>query len=248
MHRARKSLYQMAYEDLKEKIMVLPDGAKLSSHEKLCKELNVSKAVIREVLAGLEREGLIVRRQGIGTFVVRNSDHVHTGLEYLRGIPNIISSSGKKSSLLINKFEKVKIDHRVSEKLRLVSGVEVVRVNRLYAVDNIPAIYAVTYISPKQILGGTEALLDVFNNEKLSHDTIFSLLENEFNRLVKYALCEITSMISDEKHSKLLNINRNKSLTLLLEVHYDEENYPILYSEDCINTEIFKIHVLRKKI
>jgi DNA-binding transcriptional regulator YhcF (GntR family) len=47
----------------------LPPGAKLPSHLVLAEEFGVAPMTIRQVLARLEREGLVSREQGRGTFV-----------------------------------------------------------------------------------------------------------------------------------------------------------------------------------
>lgn len=46
-----------------------PANSKLPTECELMKELNVGRATVREALAQLEEEGLIYKRQGVGTFV-----------------------------------------------------------------------------------------------------------------------------------------------------------------------------------
>ena len=77
---------------------------------------------------------------------------------------------------------------------------------------------------------------------------LFDLLEENFKEPIRYAIAEIESKLVDEGLARLLDMKRNTSIVLLKEVHRDMNNLPMLYSEDFINTEVFRIHVLRKKI
>lgn len=244
----RKTVYQMAYEEMRKMIDQMTDGERLLSQEQLSESLRVSRTVVREVITAIERDGLIVRRQGIGTFVLKKSGFVHTGLEYLRGIPNIISSSGKKVSLDLNDFEILSAEPKVAERLQLRPGEKVIRILRVYTADNAVAAYTGTYIASKRLPGEVEEIFKSLKEDTSRNDTIFSLLDKKFNEPISYAICEIASVVSDAYLAGRLNVSAGKSITLLLEVHYDREDQPLLYSEDYINTDVFKIHILRKKI
>jgi DNA-binding transcriptional regulator YhcF (GntR family) len=66
---------QRVFEELREQIVsgAFEPGAKLPSHVMLAEEFGVAPMTIRQVLARLEREGLVSREQGRGTFVRRPS-------------------------------------------------------------------------------------------------------------------------------------------------------------------------------
>lgn len=244
----RKSLYEIIYEQAKQEIQEMTDGTRLPSIEKLCDIYGASKTVIREVMAALERDGLVVRRQGLGTFVVKDNGCVHTGIEYLRGLTKIISTSGKVPSLIYNVCKVVQASDTVASKLEMSTGNNLVLVERTYAADGIPTIFARTYIASERVPGGTENLIAMFNLKKSKVFTLFDLLEEVFKDPIKYAIAEIESAIVDNKLSHLLKMEEGKSVVLLKEVHRDMKNVPMLYSEDFINTAVFKIHVLRKRI
>ncbi len=67
----RKQLvFQEASDDLKEKIRrhVIAPGAMLPSESELCRHYSISRVSIRKALELLDREGLIFRQAGVGTF------------------------------------------------------------------------------------------------------------------------------------------------------------------------------------
>ena len=62
---------QRVYSALQERIRSgeCPAGSKLPSHTALAAEFGVAPLTMRQVLAQLEDEGLVIRQQGRGTFV-----------------------------------------------------------------------------------------------------------------------------------------------------------------------------------
>ena len=71
---ARGPLYEQIIEGLKREISEgrLPPGAPLPSFRQLAAELMVSVITVKRAYEELEREGIIYRKQGLGTFVARD--------------------------------------------------------------------------------------------------------------------------------------------------------------------------------
>ena len=66
-----KSIVEQVNEILRQRIhdATYQPGARLPSESELAEEFGVSRATVRTVLAKLSVEGLILRRQGDGTYV-----------------------------------------------------------------------------------------------------------------------------------------------------------------------------------
>ena len=69
-------LYQQIIDGLKRDISEgrLPAGSPLPSFRQLAEQLMVSLITVKRAYEELEREGIIYRRQGLGTFVAENGD------------------------------------------------------------------------------------------------------------------------------------------------------------------------------
>jgi GntR family transcriptional regulator len=69
-------LYQQIVDNLKRAISDgrLAGGAPLPSFRQLAGELMVSLITVKRAYEELERDGIILRRQGLGTFVARDGD------------------------------------------------------------------------------------------------------------------------------------------------------------------------------
>jgi GntR family transcriptional regulator len=70
------TLYQQIIDGLKREVSEgrLPPGAPLPSFRNLAADLLVSVITVRRAYEELEREGIIYRRQGLGTFVADLAD------------------------------------------------------------------------------------------------------------------------------------------------------------------------------
>jgi GntR family transcriptional regulator len=241
----KETLHTKVYERLKDQILNFPEGAKLPSESELCESFSVSRTVLREAMVLLEKEGFVVRRQGLGTFVVKDSKLVHMGVEYLRGIFRIISSSGRRPSFLLNEYEGVKAEKEVAKRLQIDKGERIVKAKHLYAADDIPVIYSETYLATNRIQE-VDKFIKIAKQNKTK--VLFELLEEDFQKPVKYAITEIVATISDQTISGLLKVDSGKPVLLLLEVHYGLDDLPLLYSKDYVNTDVFTIQVVREKI
>lgn len=68
-------LYRRTYETILARIVAgeLPAGAMLPSEHEIARELGVSQGTARKALVELDREGIVERRQGKGTFVAQTT-------------------------------------------------------------------------------------------------------------------------------------------------------------------------------
>ncbi len=66
--------------DLAKMIASLPAESRLPSEPELARRMGVSRATLREAMRSFEGQGLIRRRQGVGTFVVAKVPVIDFGL------------------------------------------------------------------------------------------------------------------------------------------------------------------------
>lgn len=93
--RKRKTLSTLLAEDLTRKVMsgALKPGARLPTEAELCEEYEVSRTVVREAVARLRSDGLLVSYQGKGMFVAERmpSQKFEIDEDSLAALPETIS-------------------------------------------------------------------------------------------------------------------------------------------------------------
>src|SRR5215469_5959213 len=101
----------------------LKPGDPVASERELARTHKVSLMTARHALAGLEREGVVERRRGAGTFVASPKIHFNKLMSYTEHM----SSRGlaPRSRVLVAKV--VEDEHEVAARLRLPTGSPLVK-------------------------------------------------------------------------------------------------------------------------
>src|SRR5512137_1582817 len=90
-NRRRMSQYpfRRLQSELASLIVSLPPESRLPSEPDLARRMGVSRATLREAMRSFEGQGLIRRRQGVGTFVIGSVPVLDSGLEVLESIESL---------------------------------------------------------------------------------------------------------------------------------------------------------------
>ncbi|MGM9527380.1 MAG: GntR family transcriptional regulator [Oscillospiraceae bacterium] len=130
----------------------LAPGELLPSEAELCKTFNVSRSTVRQAIGSLETEGLVVRKQGRGTFVAEPKMRRKT--ENVYSFTSEISSMGLTPSSTLVEFEVMEPTPDITRVLELsTQDTAVYRFTRIRNVDGEPLILETSfypqYIYPK---------------------------------------------------------------------------------------------------
>ncbi len=135
---SRVPRYHRIAEALREQIRVgeLASGARLDNQRQLAKSFGVTLMTLRQALELLEREHLITRRHGLGTFVAAPS--VDYDILQLRRFAGDLSAKGEHVATRLLGTRFAAADRRVAEALRLAGRPRVLVLDRLRLVDEHP--------------------------------------------------------------------------------------------------------------
>lgn len=130
----------------------LSAGDTLPSEAELCRTFDISRSTVRQAIGMLESEGLVVRKQGRGTFIAEPKMRRKTETVY--SFTSEISSMGQTPSSTLVEFEIIEPTPDIVKVLELSSSeTKVYRFTRLRNVDGVPLIletsFYPTYIYPK---------------------------------------------------------------------------------------------------
>ena len=132
------TLFQKLHMQLAEIIESTPAGQKLPSEPELAASLGVSRATLREAMRSFEGQGLIRRRQGVGTFVLDQKQNIESGLEILESIEtqaNRLGMDVKMGYLGINRSTAGK---EFAYKLGVSNDAQIVIISRVMWVSDHP--------------------------------------------------------------------------------------------------------------
>lgn len=137
--------YQIA-EDLRARIRDgrLLAGDRLENQRRLAREFGVTLMTLRHALELLERDGLISRRHGLGTFVA--APHIDYDILQLRTFAGDLTAQGEDVATRFLRSDFVSPDRGVARALGLRAGQRAFVLERLRLVDGHPMSFQASYL------------------------------------------------------------------------------------------------------
>lgn len=225
-------LFQQVKDEIKRRIL---DGTfaphdKLPSERELTEQFKMSRVTIRQALSELQREGLIFKINGKGTFV--SKPKASFDVSTLKGFGESASTLGQEAfSKLISVSEHSGFK-AVNQKLNLPAGDKVIRIQRLRYLNREPLAFDITY-APK-------ALGERIASSDLERRDIFEILENDCQLNIDVAQVAIEAMLSDKSLATQLNTESGSAIMHIERTILDENNQPLLYENLYYRGDNFK--------
>lgn len=232
------STYQRLQNDLSDLIQRVPKGTKLPSEPKLAEQLGVSRATLREAMRTFESQGLLRRRQGLGTFVVGPTQVIESGLEVLESIETQAERIGVAVTMGDFEIIHTKADHEQAGQLNLQKDDPLLKIRRVILTEGEPVAYLVD-ILPENLLS-PEILENQFTG------SVLDLLIHIGDPPLSISKTEISAAHAPVEVAKALKVQRGDTLLLLNALLFDEEGNPVDYSYSYFLPGNFRLHIIRK--
>ena len=232
------STSQRLHEALGKIIADTAPGARLLTEPELAKQLNVSRATLREAMRTFETQGLIYRRQGSGTFVIHPSQVIDTGLEVLESIETLSRKIGLPVSMGELHIEHVPATEEYAKALAIKVGEPAMLVSRVIHAEGRPVAYLID-ILPDELLGGEEL-------ESGFTGSVLDLLMNRGAPALVSSRCEINAVQAKSDVAKALRIQRGDVLLRFIAYLYSANGQVVDYSYSYFLPGYFNFHVIRR--
>jgi GntR family transcriptional regulator len=172
-------LYHQIENDLRERIRsgLWTPGQRIPGEPELTRLYGASRITIRQALDNLEREGLISREPGRGSFV--RDPTITAGPRRLTSFTQELRARGLDPSSRVLSIAEVPADAQVAEHLDLPAGALVVRLERLRLGDG-DALGIQTAHLPADLFPGLSSL-------DFSHVSLYEELQRRYGTLVDEA-------------------------------------------------------------
>ena len=211
------------------------DG-RLPSEPELAEQFEVSRGTIRQALVILEREGIVFRRQGSGTFVNEYVLRIEARAETAYEFGDLLRRSGFTPTIQVVEAREEVHDELV-ELLEIPPGTPCLTIRKLFLADGEPAIYN-TDIIPKTLGYGE------YSDEEL-HQSIFKFLREQCGQETVQMLSEIIPTIVNDELAELLKMDPGAPLLQFDEVHQNKLYKPLFFSRNYYHRAFVRFSVLR---
>jgi len=195
----------------------LKPGDVVDSERELARIHGVSLMTARHALTSLERERIVERRRGAGTFVAPPKIHFNKLMSYTEQM----ASRGlvARSHLLCCKI--VEHEPEIAARLALPANSRLVKVERLRQAANEPFALEACYLSAEELGGLVSA--------GLGRNSLFSTLERDYGIELAHADEEVDATAADPRIAELFAIPRGTPLLRIRQVIYSTKGKATIY-------------------
>lgn len=143
--KSQSPLYKQLMARLKNDITagVYPAGGRIPSEQVLCDVYGVSRVTVRKALLDLVQEGMLVRRQGKGTFVA--DERIQRDLHQITSFSDACCQMGHQPGSRLISVQMQEADADDVERLGIAPGSQVVCMCRLRLCDGEPVMLEINH-------------------------------------------------------------------------------------------------------
>jgi GntR family transcriptional regulator len=174
-------------------------GDRLPSEAELCADFDVSRATVQQALRIFERDGVIRRDQGRGTFYVGPVGR-RTEQEPARLLETLIQEPEASGARVLN-HQIARPPARVAQLLGLPRDEPVVMIERLCFLEGVPLVFSESFL-PAPL--GTKLLSDP---KQLARMSLAAVLSDGHGVSIMAVRQSITARLSDPRYAPALGID-----------------------------------------
>ncbi|MCE5342826.1 MAG: GntR family transcriptional regulator [Eubacteriales bacterium] len=229
---SQNPLYQQLMRRLKNDVIagVYPAGGRIPSEQALCANYGVSRVTVRKALLDLVQDGLLLRRQGKGTFVAdarltRDLQHITSFTDACRGM-------GRAASSRLVDLRREHAHPEDVERLGVAEGSEIIELCRLRLCDGEPVMLEYNRFSSRYD----------FLEKEPSTGSLYDLLRVH-GLIPSRATHDISLGHANPSVSRQLATAAGEALLLLDETVYDQQDQPLHTSRQWIRGDKFTFRI-----
>ncbi|MDD2922781.1 MAG: GntR family transcriptional regulator [Anaerolineales bacterium] len=200
---------------------IYPSGGRMPSESELSEEFGVSRATVRTALAKLAATGLILRKQGDGTYVNARAHEASAHMGNLWDLVCLIEGNGYKSTIRPLSIECRPATEKEALALALGIGDEVISLRRLFYADQRAVILADNVIpfsllrEPIESINGELHIRDIF--------------QTYFHQKIASAITDIRSVLISAEALEFFGGESSRAILQLQVTFYGKNNLPLAF-------------------
>lgn len=227
-------LYVQLMEELETSIRngVYKPGDKIMTEAEMAKEYGVSLITVRKAVGSLMEKGLVVRKQGKGTFVTKPK--YSRNMKKLQSFTEMCEQMGVKPGAQVLENRLIMADKKVADRLGIEPGSNVVYISRLRLADGEPVQVEKSYFPLKYAF-----LLE----EDLNNGSMFECLKEKAGAKVASSEKMIELCRATAEEAALMDVKKGDYLLFVKSTAYDENGEPMYAGIQMINGDRFSLYV-----
>lgn len=235
------SLTDQVKAHLKERIVDGEfSGGRIPPETELATALGVSRTTVRDALGRLEHEGVIIRRQGSGTYVNPPGLQIKSRLEEIWSYEQVLRDHGYAPSVQV-----LFVDHRPAgieeaADLEIEPGDTLLVMEKLFLEDAAPVVLTSNHLPA--------AMVDGPVGDAEAAPPIFEFLENHAGRHLAYYVSEIVPTTLDARSAARLGVDEGTPALRFDEIGYDAEGRPLVKAVSHFRDDLVRFKLIRRRV
>jgi GntR family transcriptional regulator len=188
-------------------------GERLPSEIELSQMFSMNRNTVRQAILQLVNEGLVIKKNGVGTFVTSRVDNkVQYSLKNITSLTREFSKLGIQTETLIVSKKVIRTTDDLAEKLMLGNDTRAIQIKRVRYGNRMPLVLERSYLSYreyKKILN-----MDI-------PDSLYQMLVDEFGVTLERSIQTLRAIQLPDKDAQLLEVESGFPATLQESIIYD---------------------------
>jgi GntR family transcriptional regulator len=239
----KRSPVPMYYQIMRQLLEKISGGefvvdTALPPERELAEAYRVSRMTVRQAIAELVNEGILVRRKGIGTFVA--PPKLEQTLSRLTSFTEDMAQRGMKAGASVLSFEKIIPDSSIRKILGLNVEDQAFECVRLRLADEEPMALETTTLAV--------SLCPQLRREDLENSSLYSVLAERWGVRLDYSMQSIEPALAPPYEASLLHVPIGSPLLLMHRTTYDQDGRVVEHVKSLYRGDRYKFVIeLRRK-
>lgn len=214
-------LYSQLKEILRTRILdgTYPPLSRMPSEAELGKAFEVSRITVRQALGDLQKEGLIFKIHGKGTFVAKPK--AFQNVSTLQGLGESMTQRGYEVINRLRSFKTEPANAQVAARLQVAEGENVVQIKRARLVNRELVSLEITWLP--------EAVGKRLEKADLVSRDIFLILENDCALPLGHADLAIDAILADAELARALEVEEGSPVMRIERLTHTADGAPLDY-------------------
>lgn len=191
---------------------------------------NVSRITVRRAIEELGKEGILVKKQGKGTFV--REQKILYDANSIGSLTQRLKKQNHQLSTASIEFEIIKDDHIVKE---LLNCDTLLCIKRFRLLDDVPFALMLNYLD-------INTVPNLQKNFKI--ESLYTFLKNEYALEFFTAQETVSAKGASKDEAKRLDIEEKHPLLSLQRLSFDKHSKPVEFSDLLIKADMYKHKIM----
>jgi GntR family transcriptional regulator len=208
-------------------------GELIPSESDLARRFGVSQGTVRKAVDELAAEGLLLRRQGRGTFVSTHHEE-RVKFRFLRLVPDAVAEGERATPQPMDRqfleCKRSRASQEVARALGIKPGESVTQIRRLLLLTGSPVVYEDIYLPGPAFRALTAERLESYRGP------LYALFESEFSTRMVRAEEKLRAVNAAGQEAQLLQVREGEALLLVERLSFSYGELPAEYRRGLYNT------------